>query len=147
MASRVTEIFSKIPFVTISLLALNCFIHAIIFLFSLNAGEFAISADLVLDGEYYRVISAAFVHGGIMHIFMNMTSLLQLGASLEAQFGSTQFALLTLWSTLLIGAVYVLLSWWLFPCWFLPKYPSSQLIPVSFLIFHWGSDCKTIDNM
>jgi membrane associated rhomboid family serine protease len=111
MASRVTEIFSKIPFVTTSLLALNCFIHAIIFLFSLNAGEFAISADLVLDGEYYRVISAAFVHGGIMHIFMNMTSLLQLGASLEAQFGSAQFALMTLWSTLLIGAVYVLLSW------------------------------------
>jgi membrane associated rhomboid family serine protease len=111
MSSRVTELFSKIPLVTTVLLALNCCTHAIIFLFSLNPGEFAISADLVLDGDYYRVMSAAFVHGGIMHIFMNMTSLLQLGSSLEAQFGSTQFAFLTLWSTLLIGAVYVLLSW------------------------------------
>jgi rhomboid protease GluP len=111
MASRVTDTLSKIPFVTTSLLVLNCGIHAVIFLLSLDIDKFAISADQVLKGEYYRVFSATFVHGGIMHIAMNMSSLLQVGTSLEAQFGSAQFAILTLWSTILIGAVYVLLSW------------------------------------
>lgn len=111
MASRVTDTISKIPFVTTSLLVLNCGIHAVIFLLSLDINKFAISGDQVLKGEYYRVFSATFVHGGIMHIAMNMSSLLQIGTSLEAQFGSAQFAILTLWSTILIGAVYVLLSW------------------------------------
>ena len=103
--------FTKIPFVTLSLLVINCAIHAIIFLFSLDLSSYSISAAQVLKGEYYRVISATYIHGGIMHIFMNMSSLLQLGASLETQFGSMQFAFLTLWSTILIGMVYVFLSW------------------------------------
>ena len=111
MTSRVSEVLSKIPFVTSCLLLFNSGVHGAIFLFSLNINQFAISANPVLKGEYYRVISAAFVHGGIMHIFMNMSSLLQLGASLETQFGSAQFALLTLWATLLTGAVYVFFSW------------------------------------
>ena len=111
MASRVTELLSRIPIVTVSLLLLNCTIHGIIFLFSLGLNNYSISAAQVLRGEYYRIVSAAFVHGGIMHIFMNMSSLLQLGGSLEAQFGSMQFAFLTLWSTILIGMMYVFLSW------------------------------------
>lgn len=102
---------SKIPIVTVSLLLLNSAIHAVIFLFSLDLNNYSISAAQVIKGEYYRIFSAAYVHGGIMHIFMNMSSLLQLGASLETQFGSLQFAFLTLWSTILIGMVYVFLSW------------------------------------
>ena len=111
MTSRVTEILSKIPIVTVGLLLLNCSIHGIVFLFYVGLNNYSISAAQVLRGEYYRIVSAAFTHNGMMHIFMNMSSLLQLGASLEAQFGSMQFAFLTLWSTVLIGIVYVLLSW------------------------------------
>lgn len=111
MSNSISELLSKIPIVTVGLLLLNVGIHAAVFLFSLKTQYLAVSAAQVLNGEYYRIISATFVHGGIMHIFMNMSSLLQLGASLEAQFGSMQFLFMTLWSTLLIGGVYVLLSW------------------------------------
>ena len=111
MASRAMEMLSKIPLVPARLLILNCGIHAIVFLFSIKLNQYSISAAQVLKGEYYRIISAAYLHGGLMHIFMNMSSLLQVGASLEAQFGSLQFFLLTLWSTILIGIVYVFLSW------------------------------------
>ncbi len=46
----------------------------------------SISAHMVIaNGEYYRIVSAAFVHAGIMHIGMNMMSLYQLGYSLEQQ--------------------------------------------------------------
>lgn len=116
MASRIGEVVSKIPIITVGLLVFNCGIHAIIFLFSLPVNYFAISANQILRGEYYRMVSAAFVHGGAMHIFMNMSSLLQIGASLELQFGSLQFLFMTLWSILMIGGVYVILSWCVLYC-------------------------------
>jgi Rhomboid family len=47
---------------------------------------YSISAHMVVDEyEFYRIVSAAFVHAGIMHIGMNMMSLYQLGCGLEAQ--------------------------------------------------------------
>ena len=103
---------SKVPAVTLTLLVVNCTVHVVIFLFSLNLNHFAISYKLVMrGGEYYRILSAAFVHGGILHIFMNMSSLLQLGMTLEVQFGSLQFLLLSLWSVVLVGVLYLALSW------------------------------------
>ena len=44
---------------------------------------FSISPYMVLyRGEVYRIITAAFCHGGLMHIGMNMMSLYQLGGGL-----------------------------------------------------------------
>ena len=111
MASRVGEILSKIPFVTVGLLLFNCGVHAVIFLFSVNVNQYAISAGQVLKGEYYRIVTAAYIHGGVMHIFMNMSSLIQLGVTLERQVGSLQFLFMTLWSTFLVGALYLVLCW------------------------------------
>ena len=106
------EYLSSIPIITKALLGINIVIHILIFVSSASLNNFAISAHLVWnDSEYYRIISAAFVHGGIMHIAMNMSSLLQLGHSLENQFGSLQFLFLTSWSVLVIGIFYVILSW------------------------------------
>lgn len=71
--------------------------HALIFITSFNAGHLAISADRVIHGDLYRLVSAAFTHGGLLHIFMNMSSLYSLGPLLEQQFGSLSFLLMTLW--------------------------------------------------
>jgi membrane associated rhomboid family serine protease len=111
MSNRIAELVSKIPLVTVGLLALNIGIHGCVFLFSLPSYKLAISAAQILNGEFYRIITSTFTHGGLLHIFMNMSSLLQLGTSLETQFGSMQFLFLTFWSTFMIGGFYVLLSW------------------------------------
>ena len=108
---RFDEFLTQIPVVTRALLVVNVAVHVVIFVFSLSLNTFAISAHLVLDdSEYYRIVSAAFVHAGLMHIFMNMSSLLQLGLSIEAHFGSLQFLFLTLWSIFAVGGLYVLLA-------------------------------------
>jgi len=105
------EAFGGIPVITRALLVVNVAVHIIIFTLSLNLNTFSISAHLVIDdNEYYRIISAAFVHAGLMHIFMNMSSLLQLGLSLEAHFGSLQFLFLTLWSLFAVGGLYIFLA-------------------------------------
>lgn len=104
--------FSTIPAITKVLLGVNIGVYVLMFLSSSALPPYMINAHLVIDEyEYYRVFSSAFVHSGIMHIFMNMTSLLQLGASIETQFGSMLFLSLSIWSVILIGFLYVSLCW------------------------------------
>jgi membrane associated rhomboid family serine protease len=45
-------------------------------------------------GQYYRFISAIFLHGGVIHILFNMLILWQLGSVLEPALGKARFALL-----------------------------------------------------
>jgi membrane associated rhomboid family serine protease len=45
----------------------------------------------VADGQYYRLLTAAFLHAGVFHILMNMFALAQLGPVLEAALGRLRF--------------------------------------------------------
>lgn len=49
---------------------------------------------LVADGEWYRIFTAALLHGGLMHILFNMYALYLFGPRLEQQVGSGAFAAL-----------------------------------------------------
>ena len=53
------------------------------------------------DEEPWRLLSAVFVHGSLIHIGMNMLSLINLGRTLERHFGSARFLLLYLLSGVL----------------------------------------------
>jgi membrane associated rhomboid family serine protease len=57
----------------------------------------------VADGEYYRLLTAAFMHGGYLHIAMNMYALYLFGPPLEAALGRLRF--LTVFG--LLGAFFV----------------------------------------
>ena len=52
-----------------------------------------ISRQFIDDGEWYRLVSAGFVHFGIFHIAMNMLLLYQLGRLLEPSLGTLRFGL------------------------------------------------------
>ena len=54
----------------------------------------------VATGEYYRLLSAAFLHGGPFHLLMNMFALAQLGPVLESALGRARFLTLYLLSAL-----------------------------------------------
>ncbi|MFZ9309831.1 MAG: rhomboid family intramembrane serine protease [Candidatus Nanopelagicales bacterium] len=45
-------------------------------------------------GEYYRLITAMFIHGSIIHIAFNMLILFQFGSAIEEFIGSARFILL-----------------------------------------------------
>ncbi len=51
-------------------------------------------------GEYYRMITAMFLHGGIIHLVFNMLILHQLGTQLEYFFGSPKFTAIYLFAGL-----------------------------------------------
>ena len=101
-----------LPAITKGIIILNVAIHVIIFLTTFNIGEVSISGQKVLlRGEYYRLVTNAFTHVGLLHIAMNMSTMLQLGNSMEMQFGSLPFLFLTIWGVLMIGFIYVGISY------------------------------------
>lgn len=48
----------------------------------------------VATGEYYRLVTAMFLHAGVAHILFNMWALYIVGAQLEAMLGRVRFAVL-----------------------------------------------------
>ncbi|MEZ5963471.1 MAG: rhomboid family intramembrane serine protease [Planctomycetota bacterium] len=52
--------------------------------------------DEIQDGESWRLLTYAFVHGNLLHVLVNAASLLALGPTLERWLGSARFAVLYL---------------------------------------------------
>ena len=46
---------------------------------------------IYVQHEWYRLITAMFLHGGLIHIGFNMMSLMQLGPALEELYGSSRY--------------------------------------------------------
>jgi len=57
--------------------------------------------QFILNGQIWRFLTAAFLHGSIVHLSFNMYALYIIGPSLERKYGSTSFILL-----FFIGAIF-----------------------------------------
>jgi membrane associated rhomboid family serine protease len=98
--SRSTSLYP----VTNALIAINLGIYVTDLLLSYrsswSAGQLTelqyrmvISQQFIDAGEWYRLLSAGFVHFGVFHVAMNMLLLYQLGRLLEPTIGSPTFGL------------------------------------------------------
>ena len=102
---RAEEIFAlRKPFVTYGIIIINILVFLAMVLIS-REGVMAFSSEtlvkfggnlkyLVLEGEFFRILTSAFLHDGIMHLFFNMYALYVIGPQLENFFGKTRFALI-----------------------------------------------------
>lgn len=73
--------------------------------------EYAAQANwLVAEGEWWRVLTAAFLHGSSMHLLFNMWALYLFGPQLERQVGSATFGILYLSTAAAGGAAAFYLS-------------------------------------
>jgi membrane associated rhomboid family serine protease len=95
--------------VTMTLIALNVAVFVIgsgVRDLDVRFGNLALAADGtggligVAAGQYYRLITAAFLHAGLLHILFNMFALAQLGPILEQALGRTRFLALYVLSAL-----------------------------------------------
>jgi membrane associated rhomboid family serine protease len=103
------------PYVTLVLIAIN----AVVFVLDLSSSGGgmgsvgAVGDDLALDainvaqGDWWRPVTAGFVHAGLVHIGFNMFLLYQLGLLLEAAVG--RVAYLALYSVALVGGSFLVL--------------------------------------
>jgi membrane associated rhomboid family serine protease len=67
-------------------------------------------ADVLVNHEWWRIITSAFLHGGLLHIGVNMVSLWYLGRFIEAAAGSTRMALIYFISLIASGLGVIYLS-------------------------------------
>jgi membrane associated rhomboid family serine protease len=65
------------------------------------AGDYALFGPAVAAGDWYRLITAGFLHYGLFHVGMNMLILYQLGQLLEPSLGRVRYA--ALYMAALIG--------------------------------------------
>ena len=81
----------KFIFVTYLLIAVNVIIFILQLLGIINTSQFGMNTELVKGGEYYRILTSAFLHGGIIHLLCNMYSLYVIGTQLETVLGKFKF--------------------------------------------------------
>ena len=60
---------------------------------------------VVLKGEWWRLLSAMFLHGGVTHLLMNMFSLYLVGRAAETYFDTKSYLVIYLFSGLIGGVV------------------------------------------
>lgn len=98
--STFAETFSKSkPIVTYVLLAVIFAAFGLELLFGGFTGEVfvrmgALLGDRSFGGEWFRLVSCAFLHNGPIHLLMNSLALFGLGSSLEKVIGSSRFLIL-----------------------------------------------------
>ena len=101
---KVADVFSpKKPVVTYVLIIINLFI----FLFPMFYGNakqvynlFASYGPFVKMGEYYRLLTAAFLHANIAHLIFNMYALWIIGMQLESFIGRWRYLVVYLFSAI-----------------------------------------------
>ena len=96
-------------------------VNVLVFLFEISVGDWndpevlhRIGAlepyAVVVQGEYWRLFSALFLHGGFLHLGFNLFALYVLGAPLERAIGTMRFAACYLLSGLASSAGVVALT-------------------------------------
>lgn len=89
-----------VPYVTYTILAITVIIYVlqlaseVLLQFDLPGAFLAKDNDLIREGQIWRLLTPALVHGSIPHIAFNMYALFSFGAGLERHFGHGRFLLL-----------------------------------------------------
>lgn len=122
---------------------------------------------LVLNGEFYRLITCAFLHGSLLHLVVNMYSLWIIGSQVETYIGKLKYLIIYLLSAIMgslfsivflenslsvgaSGAIFGLMGALLYFGYHYRLYLSntltSQLIPIIIFNLFLGFISSSIDN-
>ncbi len=94
------EIKAKTPIVTYILIAINVLVFAGIYVYSTLSGKtyneliIGLGAKVniyIIAGEYWRLVTPIFLHGGIVHLLVNCYSLYALGTTAERLLGRKKY--------------------------------------------------------
>ena len=111
-------------FLTLVLLLFNSGLYVATMLYSMNSGHQGAITDIdvrtlvlfggkygpaIHAGQWWRLITAGFLHGGLMHILMNSWVLFDLGAAVEETFGAARMWVIYFAATV---AGFGLSYWW-----------------------------------
>lgn len=108
---------NKKPIITFSLIIINVIIFSLMYLLGNGSTNTKTLIDfganyipLTKSGEYYRLLTSAFLHIGIIHLVVNMYSLFILGTHIEFFYGKLKYIFIYLYSALIGSLFTVILS-------------------------------------
>ncbi|MBA3369859.1 MAG: rhomboid family intramembrane serine protease [Thermoleophilaceae bacterium] len=100
---RTVQSLERVPTLTYALIGSNLLVAVAVFLSGASAISFgggslldalAVSQVGIARGEVWRLVSAGFVHAGMLHLAFNMFALYVLGGLLEPAIGKLRFGLI-----------------------------------------------------
>lgn len=161
--------FKKKPIlITYALIVINIIIFFLSAANILDVNAFLMNLFYVKNGEWYRLITAAFFHADILHLFCNMYSLYIIGTQLENVLGKTKFIIVYLISAIVgslmsgvmngasvssigaSGAIFGLLGAMLYFGYHYRLYLGSvmmtQIVPIIILNLIIGFSMSNVDN-
>ncbi|HEY4361792.1 MAG TPA: rhomboid family intramembrane serine protease [Bryobacteraceae bacterium] len=100
-------------FTTVMILLINTGLYVATLIYSAKSGhgmgtdldsntlyDFGAKAPAILFGQWWRLITAGFLHGGLMHILMNSWVLWDIGVQVEQSYGTSRYLVIYLVSTI-----------------------------------------------
>ena len=113
-AKKVNDIFApKKVIITYILIAINVLVFLFGFLFNkfpFLINNFSTYGPFIKAGQYYRLLTGAFLHVSIIHLFVNMYALYVLGSQAEKFFGKFKFSIIYLFSAITGSLLSILLN-------------------------------------
>ena len=108
---------SKKPIITYSLLIINVLVFLLMYAFGAGSenSETLINfganyLPFTKSGEYYRLLTSAFLHIGVIHLLLNMYSLFVVGTQIEYFYGKVKYVIIYIFSALMGSLFTVALS-------------------------------------
>ncbi|CAM9648117.1 unnamed protein product [Chrysoparadoxa australica] len=134
--SGLVDAVARVPLSTLSIIVICFLVQAYVFLLEPPVQNFTLCArNVIYYHEYYRLITGAVTHGGILHIGFNMMSTAAIGGGLETTLGTLGLAFVVGWSIVLCGLVYVFTMWALTMYTNDPSYLNQHAVGFSGVIF------------
>jgi len=112
-ADAISGLIPQARFTTMVIMLINTGLYIATVLHSMRSGAGGIDPSLqtlelfgakwgpdIASGQYWRLITAGFLHGGILHILMNMWVLFDLGAQVEEVCGTSRMLVIYLFSNI-----------------------------------------------
>ena len=90
---------NKFPMITYWLIAVNVILYVVPILFGQYndlINGYSIWGPAIREGQYYRLLTGIFLHGGIFHLLFNCYALYVIGAQVENYLGRVKFLIIYL---------------------------------------------------
>lgn len=98
-SNKAEDVFSKkTPYITYILIFINILFYVLSIISNSFYNSMVLNPSKILNGEYYRLLSCIFMHGGIIHLLCNMYCLYVIGPQVESFFGKIKYIVIYLLS-------------------------------------------------
>lgn len=166
-SNKAEDVFSKkTPYITYIFIFINILFYVLSIISNSFYNSMVLNPSKILNGEYYRLLSCIFMHGGIIHLLCNMYCLYVIGPQVESFFGKIKYIVIYLLSGIIgslmsltitnsislgaSGAIFGLLGSILYFGYHYRVYLSqaikSQIIPIIVLNLFLGFMLNGVDN-